>query len=252
MDARNEAQGAACSQGLDTCRISVCKFVPPAGFSRPSRLIKLRRRDRLAINGDNCDRLWVIVSGVAVTCSWLHDGRRQLLDLELPGDVICGFSSISGSDYGLKALSDCIVCELDLDGIRGPLREHPDFIEKLYTSMHKRLERGMTQLVSVGQLSSTEKVCQFLFDMSERIGLDHGGHTIVDLPMTRDDIADYLGLNTETVSRIFSKLKKSGLIEFEGRTNFCVPDIDALRNKALLSPAYGHGTDHTSPHLATL
>jgi len=84
-------------------------------------------------------------------------------------------------------------------------------------------------------------VCLFLADMAWRSGRESPAGWRVHLPLSREDIADYLGLNSETISRIFSRVKKARLATFLSPTEYLVPDIEALRSRAPMAAPYVPG-----------
>ena len=94
--------------------------------------------------------------------------------------------------------------------------------------MHRRLERCQNHITTLGRLDSVERVTLFLAEMAVRAGATREAPQLVTLPMSREDIADYLGLNSETVSRILSKLKKSRLVKFLSPSEYIVPDLAEL------------------------
>lgn len=236
MDARAARTDHTCGLGIAYCRSPVCRSVPSNLIGNPTKTRLLERGERLTMTKDGCRRVWVVLSGLAAICSYLSDGRRQLLELELSGDIVCGLASYDGSDIALRALSDCRICEVSLESLQGSMSDHPELVTDMFWSMHQRLRRSMMQQIALGRLDRTERVCRFLLEMAERIGIKTAAGVEFDLLMTRDDIADYLGLNAETVSRVFSKLKKSGLIAFPTRTHTVIQNLEALQHKAMLAP----------------
>lgn len=174
---------------------------------------------------------------MAAICTGLADGRRQIIGLETPGDIVCGMAAANGSDSWIEALCSTQVSELDLSSIGNPLAnktpkpEQIGLLMELFSLIHRRLEICSAHLVTLGRLDSTERVILFVLDMTRRIGRVCGTSMMADLPLTREDIADYLGLNAETISRIFTRLKKSGLVQFPTRTCFAVADTAALERR---------------------
>ncbi len=83
-------------------------------------------------------------------------------------------------------------------------------------------------MLTIGRLDGTERVIAFLVDMTRRLGTRHEDRWQVELPLNREDIADYLGLTPETVCRILGRVKRRGLVVFRSPTAFEVPDLDEL------------------------
>lgn len=196
------------------------------------RFATLARGDRIDTRqGDACLRFRVVVSGTAATCTTFADGRRQILGIESPGEVICGAMAGAGTQCWLEALDDCTVCDLDLSATAGHLRTDPEFLAISFRIVHRRLERSQAHLSTLGRLDSRERVLLFLVEMDARHAAEFPASPVVRLPMSREDIADYLGLNSETVSRILTQIRKSGLIKFLNRNEYVLPDKDAIARR---------------------
>lgn len=231
MDIRAEQRQTIvdCPMAGVTCHRQVCRLFPSGPCEH--RMTTLRRGERLSVGDGACRRIWVIVSGTAAMCTGLADGRRQIVGLETPGEVICGLMSAPGSESWVEALNECVICELSLEGVDGPLCQHPDLVAELFHLIHARLEACSAHLVTLGRLDSHERVSLFLLELARRTGRQVADGVQVDLPMTREDIADFLGLNAETVSRLFTRLKKRGLVRFMTRSAYLIPDMAALERR---------------------
>lgn len=212
------------------CALSGCSFRCLDPDNRHQREFDLVRGGR--VEGDDglaCLKFWVVLKGTAATCTTFADGRRQILSLETPGDIICGLMAGNGSQTWLEALSDCHICELDLTPEAHSLRQDADFLGATFAVIHKRLERSQAHITTLGRLDSRERVLLFLAEMTRQSG--QIGQGLTTLPMSREDIADYLGLNAETVSRILSRLKKSGIVKFLSPTEYVIPDMDEVARR---------------------
>jgi len=106
----------------------------------------------------------------------------------------------------------------------------PKLEQKLLSLAFDELAQAQEHLVVLGQKSATEKVATVLLRLSDRIGALNDGILTVDLPMTREDIADYAGLTLETVSRQMSRLRKLGLIADPTKRQVQIIDPPALRD----------------------
>lgn len=193
---------------------------------------RLDRGGRIWQSGNGCRRLWIVIDGLAALSTALADGRRQITGLISSGDVICPVSDKAGTESWAEALSPVQVCEIDLHGmINGG--DHGDAIwGSLFRATHQQLERSNINLVMLGRFDGMERICLFLAEMARRIGVPGPGGHRVHLPMSREDIADYLGLNAETVSRILGRVKKAKLATFLSPTDCLVPDIEKLARRA--------------------
>lgn len=205
----------------------LCRF--GNGTSKPS-FLGLRRGERLAAGNGSCLRFRVVRAGLMAGCAITADGRRQILCLNVPGDTICAMSAAE-SECWCEALAPTEICEIDLSAHAERLRADPGFSSVLFRLVHDRLERATAHVVSLGRFDGMERVCGFLADMTRRTGRLSGNRWRVLLPMSREDIADYLGLNTDTVSRLLTRIRKAGLVEFRSPSEYEVPCLDRLESR---------------------
>lgn len=156
--------------------------------------------------GDHAGPLYQVTFGMVRSYRILADGRRQICAFHLPGEV---FGLESGSERHFFA--DAIV-RTGLRALRSTASAEP--IDELLALAMTSLVRAQDHMLTLACQGAIERVASFLLEMA---GRQHAaGDSVVDLPMTRTDIADYLGMTMETVSRAFSKLRRQGVI--------CLPD----------------------------
>jgi CRP/FNR family nitrogen fixation transcriptional regulator len=156
--------------------------------------------------------------GTVRICQLTPDGRRQITSFCYAGDV---FGLEAGGEHEFYAES------VDGAGIR-VLRpaNAAGFAQKLLSLTLRRFARMESHLVLLGRLSANEKMASFLCDLLERQASDD----VINLPMQRADIADYLGLTFETVSRVLRVLKDKGIIRVTSVDRIDVIDADALHS----------------------
>jgi CRP/FNR family nitrogen fixation transcriptional regulator len=150
--------------------------------------------------GEKCGGLYRVEFGAVRVYRLLADGRRQISAFHLAGEMF-GFEADDIHHFFAEA-----ICAT---GVRA-LRPSPgnDLSSELLPMALKGLVRAQEHLLVLGRQNAIERIAAFLMDMTER----QGGLRNVELPMSRTDIGDYLGLTVETVSRVFSRLKQSGVI----------------------------------------
>jgi len=175
-------------------------------------------------------RFHVVRTGLVATCAMTLDGRRQILCLNVAGDVICAMSA-KGAECWCEALAPSEICELDLTSQAARLRGEPGFLRALFDLAHDRLERSAAHLIALGRLDGMERLCGFLAEMTRRTGRRIGQRWLVCLPMSREDIADYLGLNSDTVSRLMTRIKQAGLVRFLSVSEFEVASLERLEDR---------------------
>ena len=138
----------------------------------------------------------------------LPDGRRQITGFLSAGRLL-GLAPEGAHVYTAEAITEVTLCRYGRAAFERLIDEVPGFAKRLLTVTSHELRVAQNQMLLLGRKTATEKVASFLLLMAEQ----HEGDGIeVDLPMTRSDIADYLGLTIETISRTLTKLKQDGLI----------------------------------------
>jgi len=108
----------------------------------------------------------------------------------------------------------------------------PGMGRKLHSQSLKELDEARDWMLTLGRKSAQEKVASFLYLIATHIDPENDDHSCFDLPLSRADIADFLGLTIETVSRQMTKLRKDGIIQIENNRHITVPDMDDLKMAA--------------------
>ncbi|MCG6872802.1 MAG: helix-turn-helix domain-containing protein [Gammaproteobacteria bacterium] len=180
---------------------------------------RLERGDYLYWAGDAFNSLYAVKSGAMKTFGITSDGEEQLTGFFFPGEVV-GLDAIDNGIYNCNAvaLADTQLCEIPyarLDDLGDAL---PALPRELTRILSRELLADCKMLTMVGRMTAGQRIACFLFNLSGRLA-DHNGGEIehIELPMSREDIANYLGLTIETVSRKLGELKKQGLIGVAGR-----------------------------------
>jgi len=217
-----------------SCDLQACRLRDFGLLKRAYSLRDLERGDTLETHSRNCLRFWIVKQGTGATCRMFSDGRRQIVSLETTGDVVCASMADNDNEHWFEALSECKICEVNLTPWSGELRQNADFLHAIFEVMHKRLERSVNHVSTLGRLDSHERVIYFLAELALRLGARDDGN-VVALPMSREDIADYLGLNSDSISRILTRLRRSGLVRFLSRTEYVVLDWSAIAQRLPIS-----------------
>lgn len=217
-------------------------FAPPSltqaqltcGFEQKLAHGVLRRvecKELLFAEGDPASHVYRIETGAIALNKVLADGRRQVIGFAYPGDLI-GLGVEGEHVMNAQAVKPTRVRCLPVSTLRQSIAEDPALGIKLYEALARELAATRDLMLTTGQRSAVERVASFLLAFSRRnrrIGQDPKSF---ELPMTRTDIGDFLGLTIETVSRTFSKLKQLGLIELPCSSRVKLLNIGALQGLA--------------------
>lgn len=185
----------------------------------------------IAWAGDEMVFVASVVRGVATISQTLEDGRKQMLGLLLPSDFI-GRPGRTTSPYDTTAVSDVTLCCFRRKPFEQLMAKTPHIGERLLDMTLDELDAAREWMLILGRKTAREKIASLLTIIARResvIGMRAlKGPIAIDLPLTREAMADYLGLTLETVSRQISALKNDGVIFLEGKRRIQVPDFQEL------------------------
>lgn len=153
-----------------------------------------------------------LVDGVMRLYKLLPDGRRQIVGFALPGDFL-GMNISGRHNFSADAIGVVTVCQFARAPFGRFIEDRPQLLRRINELAARELSQARDHMVLLGRRAADEKVATFLLGWRERLFALEGRSDTVSLPMSRQDIADYLGLTIETVSRTFTKLERHGVIE---------------------------------------
>ncbi len=191
----------------------------------------LDMHEHLFMIGDKQTHLYQILEGVIGVYKMLPDGRRQIVTFYYPGDMIGGGDKSNWTQHA-EALCNAKVRCIPVSTVDTLITTEPGFGQALMSMLATELEETRDQLLSLGRKSALEKVATFLLRISRRNKREGADESLLHLPMKRAEIADYLGLTIETVSRNITKLKTTGIIRLESKSEISVKDISLLEELA--------------------
>jgi CRP/FNR family nitrogen fixation transcriptional regulator len=171
---------------------------------------------------DLADRIYKVISGSVCTCKILSDGRRQIVAFYLPGEFF-GFESSDEHTLSAEAVSNAKLLVIRKRALAAATNGDAVIERQVLLLMAGELARLQARVLLLLK-NAQERLGEFILDMEKRAGVGK----YVELPMKRYDIADYLGLTIETVSRILTALENCGVIEIVSRQGII------MRNRSLL------------------
>jgi len=159
----------------------------------------------------------------------MEDGRRQIGEFLLPGDLF-GWETSGEADFGAEAVTSTVLHRYDRQELDTFADRDRDFAHRLREMMASRVRAGREHIVLLGRKTSAERIACFLLDMAERMKLDRRAR--MELPMGREDVADFLGMTIETVSRHLTRLRLQGTISVE-RAKILICDHRSLETASV-------------------
>ncbi|MCP1198648.1 Crp/Fnr family transcriptional regulator [Notoacmeibacter sp. MSK16QG-6] len=210
------------------------------GTLTPDQLLKLSKTtskhifaadDEMIPAGGEVRHYSNILSGVVKLTRLMSDGRQQIVGLQFAPDFL-GRPFRNSSDIAAEAATEVRVCSFPKATLEELVREAPELEHMLHQQALKELDEAREWILTLGRKTAAEKVASFLYLIASHIDPEQKSETgpiHFELPLKRADIADFLGLTIETVSRQITKLRKSGVIELEGTRIVTVPSMKALQ-----------------------
>lgn len=181
--------------------------------------------------GDTMDFVGSIVSGIATLSHTMEDGRTQMVGLLLPSDFV-GRPGRARAAYDVTATTEVTLCCFRKKPFEDLMARMPNLAQRLLEMTLDELDAAREWMLLLGRKTAREKIATLLAIIVRRdasLNLrGRDGQLEFDLPLTREAMADYLGLTLETVSRQISQLKRDGVITLSGKRHILIPDVDRL------------------------
>ncbi len=193
---------------------------------------QLEAGEQLMWEGDEAVLVANVIDGVLKLASHSADGGEQILGLAYPSDFL-GRPFGETAPYGVEALTEAQICVFERKDFDRFARDHPRLEHKLLERTLTELDRSRRWMMLLGRMNAGQKVASFLLELTDRLGkAGAGGESFVTLPLSRQQMADVLGLTIETVSRQLSRLRSAGLIDTPSRREIVLRDRRELEELA--------------------
>ncbi len=213
-----DSDGCLC----DGCKIrflSICNILSDdelKNFRTLGHSVSFGSKVSLFAQDDPADAVYNLTEGMVRLYKLLPDGRRQIVGFALPGDFL-GLALDPHYSFSADAVTSAVACRFSRKIFETYVDETPALLKRLHQSATYELTLAREQMVLLGRRSAEERIAAFLIGLRERLSRIGYQSATLNLPMSRQDIADFLGLTIETVSRTFTKLAKE-------KTILIVPD----------------------------
>jgi CRP/FNR family transcriptional regulator len=212
----------------------VCNAIPDADLARLAAaavVTEVPGGQCFIDEGEPANSFFNITAGTAKLFKLLPDGRRQITGFVGPGHFL-GLAVSDTYAFSAEAIEDVRLCRFPRAKLRALLDDFPLMEKRLLEVAAHELVAAQEQMLLLGRKTARERLASFLLMLS-RQGVPCGQpRRRFRLPMTRNDIADYLGLTIETVSRTLTRLRAEGVIQILSQSELGIPDVAALEGLA--------------------
>lgn len=223
------------------CRACEARHRGICGALDPKQLLQLGRQTgrsevepgtELVAAGVPTEGYANILSGIVKLTKLMPDGRQQIVGLQFAPDFL-GRPFAESSDVSAEAASVVRICHFPRSALEDMVRQSPGLEHRLHEQALRELDDAREWIMTLGQKSAAEKVATFLLLLSRHVDPTVEGYSAtLEIPLKRSDIADFLGLTIETVSRHLTHLRKAGIIAIEKNRHVTVGDFTALEAAA--------------------
>jgi CRP/FNR family transcriptional regulator len=210
--------------------LAVCAALGSAilrDFKNSGPTVHYAAGDTVVFEADEAANVYSLTDGLLRLSKLLPDGRRQIAGFLFPGDFL-GITMEEEHAFTAEAVAPSALCKFPRRQFDAFVAENPALERRLYAVAAHELAAAREQLVLLGRKTATERLASFLLMLAGRCHSIRDGEDIGFL-MSRADIADYLGLRIETVSREISALKAARVIRLTGRQSFRIIDAERLQ-----------------------
>lgn len=223
-------------------QLFAAEFLPPETIDATcsklrelARVITVANGDIVRDEGDE-GRVVFIALGAAKLVAHVSQEREQVVAFHFASDLVL-VPGRAAHLYTLCALGRCDLLAFPADSLIELARSEPGLSHEILTRTQRALARSREKSIALGRKTAQERVASFLVSMAERIGSPQSGGYLLDLPMSRRDIADSLGLSIETISRQLGEFRDSGLLVTSGRSVIHLLDLPGLQDRSGHLPA---------------
>lgn len=210
--------------------IAICGALQPIALSKLAAIAGTRRIDagaQLIQEGEPAEEIFTLTEGMLKIYKLMPDGRRQITGFLIPGDLV-GLAYGDNYIYSAEAVTDIVACRFRRGSLLALMADHPELEHRLLSRAGNELAAAQAQMLLLGRKTARERVATFLVELAERRGV--APDEPMPLPMNRGDIADFLGLTIETVSRTLTLMRKAGLIALPDKHSVTITDPAGLQD----------------------
>jgi CRP/FNR family transcriptional regulator len=233
FDAKTRCQVPTQARGLwDTSTVPALAAVP-AALHAHATVLRTRRGQTLALALDGGETAFIVRAGALTLEVTLPNSGRQVAALLFPGDLLCSSFAPPYAEATLVVAAPGEVWRMRLAALETLAAGDPAVLRYLDDAVARSMGRQAIHAATLGQFNCEQRVATLLVDLALRTGASSpGGGIVFELPFNRKDVADYLGLNPDTLSRVMSRFKTAGIIGQMERNRALLRDFGSLASRS--------------------
>lgn len=227
-------QGDSPCAACEVRHLAVCSALEDSDLKGLEAILQhkdLQAGEILFDEGEPADYVYNLTSGCLKLYKLLPDGRRQVTGFLFAGDFV-GLANSEDYIYSAESVSPVALCRFEKTKLDRLMNDHINFEKRLLGMARFELAEAQEQILMLGRKTAKERIASFILMLSERSARRGQTANPVEFPMSRNDIGDYLGLTTETVSRTLTRLRKSGAISLDTDRSITINELETLTDIA--------------------
>ena len=227
-------QGDSPCAACEVRHLAVCSALEDSDLSSLEAILQhknLQAGETLFDEGEPAQYVYNLTSGCLKLYKLLPDGRRQVTGFLFGGDFV-GLANSDDYIYSAEAVSAVALCKFEKTKLDRLMNEHISFEKRLLGMARFELAEAQEQILMLGRKTAMERIASFILMLSERAERRGDAENPVEFPMSRNDIGDYLGITTETVSRTLTRLRKNNAISLDTDRSITINEHEKLREIA--------------------
>ncbi|MNO49833.1 cAMP receptor protein [compost metagenome] len=201
-------------------------------IARMTRHIQYSKGQMLLNEGEKSDKLFIVNYGQVKVSKFTMDGKEQILYLLTSGEFFGElhlFNPDETHNFSVYAIEDTEICLLTKESMDRIMADNPEISIKLLTAVTQRLAHTENLAQNLATKNPDVRVAYTILEFCQKFGRSLKGGVLIELPLSREEVASYVGVTRETISRKFSKFEKLGFISLIGNKQMLVKDQEALR-----------------------
>lgn len=236
----SQRDACTCSAGKCSIKVPIFSALGQEDLQRVYSLIvryEYKKNDTIIQPGSSPGKFMIVKKGVLKIISVSPDGRELILYVLTAGDFFGEDNLLreKETNYYATAMEDTVLCTIDKKEFEKLMIKYPNIALKVMEGLCERLERIEALVKNISPKDVDSRIYMLLLDLSHKYGQEKKGGIIIDSPMSREEMANCIGVARETLIRKFSLLKEKGLIDIIGHKKIQIKDIDGLRFAAMNS-----------------
>ncbi|MFT9486726.1 MAG: Crp/Fnr family transcriptional regulator [Tepidibacillus sp.] len=225
----------SCTGQYCASKVPIFSMLADEQLEKITRLItrrKFKKGQVIFFEGDVSDKFYIINQGKIKTFKHTREGKEQILYILAEGDFIGDLSLLKKStfQYNAEALEDVHVCILSKDDFDQILKENPEISLRILESVHDRLVNLENLVQTLSTKDVEARIAGLLVSLSESFGIKEERKVILEMALTREEMANFIGVTRETISRKLSGLQEEGIIELVGNKKIIINDPSYLKD----------------------